>query len=124
MQSSLLTPMLVCPLLFIKIRPMLFVQYINLNPKHPKPVECSQARLRLFVYRLLFQKTTFSFPILKIGIFRQIVSLIFPSDDKGRARSAENVSIHISFSYGMFKKKAAHRAEKILKFHIIFLNFA
>ena len=30
------------------------------------------------------------FSCLKIGIFRQIVPLIFPSDDKGRARSAEN----------------------------------
>ena len=29
------------------------------------------------------------FSILKIRIFRQIVPLIFPSDDEGRAKSAE-----------------------------------
>ena len=48
----------------------------------------------------------------KIGTFRQIVPLIFPSDDKGRARSAKMFSIYYnSFSYGLLKKKGARSAE-------------
>ena len=31
------------------------------------------------------------------------------ASEEGRARSAENVSIHTSFSYGLYKKKAAQR---------------
>ena len=57
---------------------------------------------------------------VKRHTFRQIVLLIVPSDDKGRARSAENFSIYNSFSHGLLKKKVASSAE----FEIIFLNFA
>ena len=59
----------------------------------------------------------------KIGTSRQIVPLIFPSDDKGRAHSAENVSIYTSFSYGLLRKKA-RAARKRFQIEIIFLNFA
>ena len=51
------------------------------------------------------------FSPLKIGIFRQIVPLIFPSDDEGRARSAEKFSMYDSFSYGLLKKKGARSAD-------------
>ena len=57
-------------------------------------------------------QTQFSY--LKICIFRQLVPIIFPSDDKGRARSAEKVSIlnHIYLIFlWLAKKKAARSAE-------------
>ena len=60
---------------------------------------------------------------LKIGIFRKIASLIFPSDDKGRARSAEIFSIYNSLSYGLLKNKGRAQRGQFFKFEIIFLNF-
>ena len=73
---------------------------------------------------------------LKIGTFRQTATLIFPSDDEGRARSAENFSMYNSISYGLLmynsnsygllKKKSARSAEifSILKlfFSILLKN--
>jgi len=51
----------------------------------------------------------------KICTFRQIVPFIFPSDDKGRARSAEKFSMCNSFCLGIAQVKGRAQRGKIVK---------